>query len=167
MLEIFEEMGATIEREAAEMRCGEPVSSWVVNPPERLRPFNVGGARIAGLIDELPLLSVLAVRAVGRSSIRDAAELRVKESDRIDWLARNLAAIGVTIDEREDGLTIEGTMSRLAGRLDAAGDHRIAMAFGVLGATPAADIEHLDAACASVSYPRFWDDLHRVTRWTK
>ncbi|MFV1987420.1 MAG: 3-phosphoshikimate 1-carboxyvinyltransferase [Gemmatimonadota bacterium] len=167
VLEVFEEMGASIEREVGEIRCGEPVCSWIVDPPERLRAFDVGGARIPALIDELPLLSVLAVRAVGRSSIRDAEELRVKESDRIDWLARNLEAIGVTIDEREDGLTIEGTTSRLVGRLGAGGDHRIAMAFGVLGATPAADIEHLDPGCAGVSYPRFWDDLEGVTRWTK
>jgi len=166
-LEVFEEMGATIERLPATSRCGEPVASWVVHPPERLRAFDVGGTRIPGLIDELPLLSVLAARAVGRSSIRDAVELRVKESDRIGRLARNLGAIGVTIDEREDGLAIDGTVSRLSGVLGAGGDHRIAMAFGVLGATPATHIEHLDPACAGVSYPRFWEDLERVTRCTR
>ncbi|MDX1393734.1 MAG: 3-phosphoshikimate 1-carboxyvinyltransferase [Gemmatimonadota bacterium] len=167
VLEVLEEMGAAVSRENETISGGEPVCTWIVEPPDRLRSFDLGGTRIAGLIDELPLLAVLAARSVGRSSIRDAAELRVKESDRIAWLARNLTRIGVTVTERPDGLDIEGTSARLAGRVESGGDHRIEMAFGVLAAAPASDIEQEGRGCAAVSYPRFWEDLRAVTTWTE
>lgn len=163
VLDVFEQMGARIRREARSDRCGEPVSSLVVHPPGRLQPFDLSGNDIPGLIDELPLLAILAARAGGRSSIRDAAELRVKESDRIEWLVRNLGTMGVTVEEHDDGLVIDGTSARLHGRVAAGGDHRIAMAFGVLGATPTVEIEHAEPECVDVSYPGFWTDLDRVT----
>jgi 3-phosphoshikimate 1-carboxyvinyltransferase len=162
-LSVLEEMGATVERGDSESRCGEPVSAWTVRPPDRLRAFEIGGTAIPGVIDEIPILAILAARGVGRSVIRDAAELRVKESDRIDRLSRNLAALGVTVSERDDGLEVEGTTARLTGAISAAGDHRIAMAFGVLGETPAATLELDDPECARVSYPDFREHLRRVT----
>ena len=162
-LAILEQMGASVARDRTDLRCGEPVATWTLTPPERLRGFEVGGAAIPGVIDELPLLAVLATRAVGRSVIRDAAELRVKESDRIERLATNLSRLGVTVLERDDGLEIEGTTARLEGVASPAGDHRIAMGLGVLGATPVTRIEHEDPGCADVSYPGFWGDLERVT----
>lgn len=162
-LAVLEQMGATILRDESAVRCGEPVAHWTVQPPERLRAFEVGGAAIPGVIDELPLLAVLAARAVGRSVIRDAAELRVKESDRIDRLASNLSRLGVDVKVLEDGLEVRGTTARLEGVIAPGGDHRIAMGFGVLGATPATGLTHGDPDCADVSYPGFWTDLDRVT----
>ncbi len=158
-LEILEDMGAPIEYRVARASCGEPIGDIAVSPPERLRPFRVAGERLPTLIDEIPLLAVLAVRAEGRSEIRDAAELRVKESDRIGRLAAGLTALGVECEEKPDGLVISGTPRTLAGRIETAGDHRIAMAFGVLGADPAVQVELDDPDCASISYPGFWTDL--------
>ncbi|MDH3735140.1 MAG: 3-phosphoshikimate 1-carboxyvinyltransferase [Gemmatimonadota bacterium] len=158
-LEVLRTMGADIERSHVATRCGEPVEDWVVRPPARLDPFDVGGDDIPALIDELPLLAALAARADGQSRIRNADELRVKESDRIRGLAENFTEIGVAATETEDGLVIEGGTAGLSGRVDPRGDHRIAMAFGVLGTAPDTDLRHADPDCAAVSYPRFWADL--------
>jgi 3-phosphoshikimate 1-carboxyvinyltransferase len=96
--------------------------------------------------------------------IGGAAELRVKESDRIATVVSNLRAIGATAEERPDGLVVEGSERPLRGFVRTHGDHRIAMAFGVLGALPRNEIEIDDPACVAVSYPAFWDDLGRATR---
>ncbi len=158
-LEILEEMGAAIESRVLRASCGEPIGDLAIGPPERLRPFRVGGDRLPRLIDEIPLLAILAARAEGPSEIREAAELRVKESDRIARLAAGLQELGVRCEEAPDGLRIHGTPGPLAGRIEAGGDHRIAMAFGVLGTDPAARIELDDPDCTTVSYPGFWTDL--------
>ena len=100
------------------------------------------------MIDEIPLLAILAVRARGRSEIRDAAELRVKESDRLAVLARTLEKLGVVVEETADGLAIQGRAGRLGGDVETRGDHRIAMAFGVLDAAGDADLRIDDRACA-------------------
>jgi len=137
---------------------GEPTGTLVVRP-SRLRATEVGGAEIPSLIDELPLVAVLAARARGVTRIRDAAELRVKESDRIAVTAQNLRALGVTVREYPDGMDVEGTEAPLAGRAPAHHDHRIAMAFGVLGATPGSRVEVDDPAMVEVSFPGFWERL--------
>lgn len=155
-------MGVEIEARAARRRAGEPVGDLYVRPPERLGPFRVGGPLVPRLIDEIPMLAVLATRADGRSTIRDAAELRVKESDRLALLVRNLEALGVPCAEHPDGLEVEGSSRELAGRVEAGSDHRIAMAFGMLSADPRARVEVDDRECVAVSYPRFWEDLARV-----
>jgi 3-phosphoshikimate 1-carboxyvinyltransferase len=111
------------------------------------------------MIDEVPALAVLAARAEGETRITGASELRVKESDRIAALAGNLRAIGVSVEELGDGLVIQGTRKRLAGSVASHGDHRIAMAFGVLSALPDADIRIDDPAIAAVSDPEFWNRL--------
>ena len=114
------------------------------------------------MIDELPLLACLAARAEGETVIRGAAELRVKESDRIAVVVGNLRRIGVDADELSDGLRVRGTDKPLKGRVETHGDHRIAMAFGVLGALPGNSISVDDPECVSVSYPGFWRDLDKV-----
>jgi 3-phosphoshikimate 1-carboxyvinyltransferase len=95
--------------------------------------------------------------------IGGAEELRVKESDRIATVVSNLRAIGATAEERPDGLTVEGSQRVLRGRVITHGDHRIAMAFGILGALPGNEIEIDDPECVAVSYPAFWDDLARAS----
>jgi len=119
---------------------------------------------IASLIDEIPMLAVLAARAEGTTVVRGAAELRVKESDRIAAVVSNLRAIGVEAHELPDGLVVQGTDAPLAGHVRTHGDHRIAMAFGTLGATRGCEITLDDPGCVSVSYPGFWEELARVAR---
>lgn len=161
-LDVLADMGARLERSADPGSGCEPAGDWVVRAGGALAPFDIGGERIPSLIDELPLLSVLAARAAGRSVFRDAGELRVKESDRIGLLARNLSGLGVRVEELPEGLAIHGTERRLEGAVETGGDHRMAMAFGVLGVDPHAEVRVDDPGCASVSFPGFWEALERI-----
>jgi 3-phosphoshikimate 1-carboxyvinyltransferase len=114
---------------------------------------------VADVIDELPLIGVAMAAAEGRSELRDAGELRVKESDRIALVVENLAAVGARVEERPDGWTVSRGAPREA-TVRTAGDHRIAMAFAVAALTGVAGTVRIDdPACAAVSYPGFWDDL--------
>ena len=116
------------------------------------------------MIDELPLLACVAALAEGDTVVRGAAELRVKESDRITAVVENLRRVGVDADELPDGFVVHGRGPRaLAGRVRTHGDHRIAMAFGILGALAGNHVEVDDPACVAVSYPGFWRDLARAT----
>lgn len=163
-LPVLERMGVKVEVEGAapELEApGEPVGNLVVRPAD-LRATEIRGAEIPGLIDELPLLAALAARARGTTRIRDAAELRVKESDRIAAMVRNLTALGVEAVAHPDGLDVTGTSAPLAGRISPFHDHRIAMAFGVLGAGPDAALEVDDPEVVEVSFPGFWDLLASV-----
>ena len=112
------------------------------------------------MIDEIPVLAALAARAEGESRITGATELRVKESDRIRALAENLRAVGVEAEELEDGLVIQGTDAPLSGDVKSFGDHRIAMAFGVLAALPGNDIRIDDPDVVRISNSDFWERLH-------
>jgi 3-phosphoshikimate 1-carboxyvinyltransferase len=115
------------------------------------------------MVDELPLLACLASRADGETVITGAGELRVKESDRIAAVVANLRAVGAEAEELPDGLRIQGHHDRpLRGRVRTHGDHRLAMAFGILGAARGNAIEVDDPECVAVSYPGFWSDLARV-----
>jgi cytidylate kinase len=127
-----------------------------------LEGTEVGEDEIPGLIDEVPILAVAALRARGETRITGARELRVKETDRIRAMVENFRALGVEAEELEDGLALEGTERALSGRVRSYGDHRIAMAFGVLGALPGNEIEIDEPAVASVSFPGFWDLLEHV-----
>ena len=114
---------------------------------------------VPGVIDEIPILAVLAARAEGTSRFHGLGELRVKESDRLNLLAANLSAIGARAEVRGDDLLVEGSAIPLSGRVVTHGDHRIAMAFAVLGSQPGASIVVDDPACAAVSFPRFAERL--------
>jgi 3-phosphoshikimate 1-carboxyvinyltransferase len=123
----------------------------------------VGGVEIPDLIDELPLVAVAGSLAHGRTVIRDAAELRVKESDRIRSVADNLARMGARVEERPDGMVIEGATTVRGGvTIDSYGDHRIPMAMSVLAFHADAPVRMADIACVNKSYPEFWDDLRKV-----
>lgn len=158
---VLSRMAAIISfRDHAE-QGGEPVATVSVKPG-RLVGTAIGGAEIPTLIDELPLIACVAARAEGDTVITGAAELRVKESDRIATVVSNLRAIGVDAEELPDGLRVVGSDKPLSGRIVTRGDHRIAMAFGVLGAIPGNSIEVDDRDCVGVSYPSFWSDLGSV-----
>ncbi len=160
-LDVLHEMGCPVRALPTGHVAGEPVGDLVVRPASP-RPFRFGGAMIPRLIDEIPMLAVLAATADGQSEFRGAGELRHKESDRLALLATNLRSIGVDCDELEDGLRIRGGEVPPAGLVRTAGDHRMAMAFGVLARLPGAALEIDDPECVNVSYPSFWRDLDRV-----
>ncbi len=161
-LDVLERAGARIAREDAREAGGEPVADLRVEPGE-VEPLEVEPGDVPTLLDEIPLLAAVAARTAGTSVFRGAEELRVKESDRLALLARNLDALGVRCTELEDGLRIEGAPgARLEGTVEVGGDHRIAMAFGVLGATGPGEVRVDDPGCVDVSYPGFWEDLGRA-----
>lgn len=165
LLDVLEEMGARIEirnlREADDP-AREPRADLVVSPSE-LTGTSVGGESIPLLLDEIPVLAAVSVLAAGVTEIRDAAELRVKESDRIGVLAENLVSIGARVEELPDGLRIEGERGGLSGHVPVRHDHRIAMAFGVLGALPGMEVSVDDPAVADVSFPGFWSLLEGLS----
>jgi 3-phosphoshikimate 1-carboxyvinyltransferase len=157
------EMGARIELENATRESGEHVADLVILGGETLRAVTVDSEAIPTLIDELPLLACVAAYAEGETRVTGAAELRVKESDRITAVVDNLRLLGADADELPDGFVVRGTRPRLRGMVTTHGDHRLAMAFGVLAALPGNEIAIDDRDCVAVSYPSFWDDLARVT----
>src|SRR5690606_4156453 len=161
LLPVLERMGARIVLEDACEVCGEPAADVFVWP-SALEATTVDAAELPAMIDEVPVLAVLAARAHGETRITGAAELRVKESDRLAALAANLRAIGAEAEELPDGLVVRGTDAPLAGRVSAFGDHRIAMAFGVLAALPGHRIEIDDPGVVAISNPAFWADVRRV-----
>lgn len=147
--------------------AGEPCGEARVGHGS-LRAFAIGADEIPSLVDEIPVLAVVATQCAGRTVISGAAELRVKESDRLALLARNLRRIGAVIDERADGLVIDGPVALRggdAGRplvLETAGDHRLAMAMTVASLFTNGETALDDEACVAVSFPRFFSVMERL-----
>jgi 3-phosphoshikimate 1-carboxyvinyltransferase len=159
LLGVLARMGARLELLDPREQGGEPVTDVRVLPGA-LTGTRVAPAEVPALIDEVPVLAALAARAEGETRITGAGELRVKESDRIAVLVSNLRAVGVDADELPDGLVVQGTARALQGTVRTAGDHRIAMAFGVLAALPGNRIAIDNPGVAAVSFPGFWQELH-------
>lgn len=161
-LDVLRRMNVDVE--VCERSAGgsiEPVGDVTVGPTE-LRATVVGEQEVPRLIDELPMIAVLAARAEGATRITGAEELRAKESDRISALVANLRVLGVEVEELPDGLVVEGTTRRLRGRVQTFEDHRIGMAFGVLGAADGADVTVDGLRVADVSFPGFGELIHRL-----
>ena len=161
-LEAMTRMGAQIDRTASASSGGEEIGSLRVRPA-RLRSTRITEAEVPSLIDELPLLACIAAGAGVELEITGAAELRVKESDRISAVVQNLRAVGADAEELPDGLRVHASRHELAGTIDPRGDHRIAMAFGILSAASGNQITVTSPECVAVSYPHFWEDLRRVS----
>jgi 3-phosphoshikimate 1-carboxyvinyltransferase len=163
-LEVLRRMGADMStHEHADSGTTEPRGNVTVSPAD-LQGVVVEGDEVPGLIDELPMVAVLAAVAEGETRISGARELRAKESDRITALVTNLRAIGVEVEELEDGLVVQGTNRPLAGNVRAFSDHRIVMAFSVLAALDVHEIEISGASLADVSFPGFRQTLHRLAK---
>jgi 3-phosphoshikimate 1-carboxyvinyltransferase len=158
---VLRRMGARIDIVDRNDAGAEPLGNLVIRPVH-LAGTRIDGDEVPSLIDELPALACVAARAHGETVIAGAAELRVKESDRIAAVVANLRSVGADVDETPDGMRIRGTRARLSGTVSTHGDHRLAMAFGVLGASPQADFAIDDPDCVAVSYPDFWRDLAHV-----
>jgi 3-phosphoshikimate 1-carboxyvinyltransferase len=139
--------------------AGGDTTATITAVPSDLRDGFVTGPDVPQMIDELPLLACVAAGAGVQLEVTGAAELRVKESDRIRAVVSNLNAIGARAEELPDGFRVFGERQRLAGRVTTEGDHRIAMAFGVLGEMEGNAIEIDDPDCVAVSYPDFWATL--------
>lgn len=161
LLPVLERMGGHLEVEGSTEGEGEPSGDLGVRPAS-LRSIDLGEDEVVGVIDEIPLIAVLAARAEGVTRITGAGELRVKETDRIHALVRNFRTLGVDVEELDDGLVIEGSSDPLRGAVRAYDDHRIAMAFAVLGAAPGNEIRIDEPGVVDVSFPGFWQILERA-----
>lgn len=142
-------------------RQGEPTADILVRSSQ-LKGTVIEGAIIPTLIDELPMIAAMACFARGDTIIRDASELKVKESNRIEVMVRNLSAMGADVEETRDGMVIHGGKPLHGAVIDSRLDHRIAMTFAVTGSVADGETEILGAECVHISYPGFYDDLARL-----
>ena len=162
-LVVLERMGAHVERINLRDEGGEPVADLVVRPAAQLTGTEITAAEVPTLVDEVPVLAVLASRARGTTLFREVGELRVKESNRLELVAANLRAVGARAEARGNDLHIEGSDAAPPpkGRVETASDHRIAMAFAVLGTLPRANIRLSERKSVAISYPSFFRDLRQ------
>ncbi len=161
LLDALESMGAPVGRSHAALAAGEPVADLTTRSAT-LRGAVAGGPMIPRLIDEVPVLAVAACMAEGRTRITDAAELRVKESDRIRSIATELGALGARITETPDGLEIQGGARLRGACVQSRGDHRMAMALIVAGLVAEGDTIVEDTECIETSYPGFIEALNAL-----
>jgi 3-phosphoshikimate 1-carboxyvinyltransferase len=168
VLSLLDSLGFDVKIVDPREDCNEPLGDLVVRGKARIcgtnsnRQYSINGPLIAQLIDELPLLAVLGTQLPGGLEIRDAAELRLKESDRIAATAANLRAMGAEVEEYEDGLAVTGPTSLHGAELNSFGDHRIAMAFAIGALLADGDSELSGADCVAVSFPEFFALLNSV-----
>ena len=157
-LDVLEAMGADISVTNRRNEGQEPVGDVTVRSSE-LRATEIGGELIPRLIDELPVLAVAAAVARGTTHVRDAAELRAKETDRIATVAGELGRLGVRVTPAEDGFTVEGEWALCGAEVASHGDHRMAMALGIASLVAEGETTIADPDCAVVSYPTFWEHI--------
>ena len=163
ILKVCQDMGADIALLNRHEDSGEPTADLLVRSGN-LHSTEIGGKIIPSLIDELPVLAMMACFAEGTTVIRDAAELKVKESNRIRVMAENLAAMGADVEETEDGMIIHGGKPLHGAVIDSHMDHRIAMTFAIAGLCADGETEIKGAECVNISYPEFYSDLEKLIR---
>lgn len=163
ILTVCRAMGGDITLLDVDEASGEPTADLLVRH-SALKGTQIGGAIIPTLIDELPMLAAMACFADGQTIIRDAAELKVKESDRIGVMVQNLKAMGADVTETADGMVIQGGRPLHGAVIDSKLDHRIAMTFAVASLCAEGETKILGAQCVEISYPDFYKDLARLTR---
>jgi len=166
-LSLLESWGVQLRTSEMHHECNEPVGTVQVrgclDGGSRVTEAELSGATIPLVIDELPLLAVVGTQLEGGLRIRDARELRVKETDRLAATTKNLKAMGAEVDEFEDGLFVAGPTNLQGAQLDSFGDHRIAMAFAVAALFANGPSEISGAQCVEISFPEFFDLLHSIT----
>jgi 3-phosphoshikimate 1-carboxyvinyltransferase len=157
-IEVVKEMGAHLEMSKPKEVYGEPVAG-IRAICSSLRAVEISGPRIPLLVDEIPILAILATQAQGKTIIRDAAELRLKESDRLKLIASNLRKMGARVEEFDDGLSITGPTKLSGAEIETAADHRLVMAFTIAGLIAEGTTRILDAEAIQISHPDFFDAL--------
>ena len=161
ILKVCQNMGARLTLINENDDRGEPTADILVKSSS-LHGTAIGGAIIPTLIDELPVIAAMACFAEGETIIRDAAELKVKESNRIDVMVQGLTSMGADVQETEDGMIIRGGRPLHGAIIDSKLDHRIAMTFAVAACVAEGETEILGAECVNISYPEFYKDLERL-----
>ncbi|HEY3782810.1 MAG TPA: 3-phosphoshikimate 1-carboxyvinyltransferase [Fimbriimonadaceae bacterium] len=162
VLDVLTQAGVTYTLDSLRDELNEPVADITVSNPSRLLPFEIKGSLVPRLIDEIPVLAVLASQCNGETNIRDAGEMRIKESDRIELVAKGLRAMGAEVHVLEDGLTIIGPSELKGAVIETEGDHRIAMAFTIAGLIAEGETVIKDAQNIATSYPDFESHLALV-----
>ncbi|MDT3415389.1 3-phosphoshikimate 1-carboxyvinyltransferase [Brevibacillus aydinogluensis] len=162
IIDVVRAMGGRIELQNERIVNEEPVADLLVTHSE-LRGIEIGGEIIPRLIDEIPVIAVMATRANGRTVIRDAEELRVKETDRIATVASQLSKFGASVTPTPDGLIVEGATQLTGAAIDSMGDHRIGMAMAIAGLAAEGETVIENDAAINVSFPGFADLLARIS----
>jgi 3-phosphoshikimate 1-carboxyvinyltransferase len=165
-LDVLRDLGASISTQNLTERHGERVGDIIVSSAQlrtERRGTLLSGAIIPNIIDEIPILAVVATQVEGRVEVRDAKELRIKESDRIQTVAGGIRSLGGEIEEFEDGFAITGPQRLTGGHVETSGDHRIAMAFAIAALIAEGTTEIIGAECARVSFPEFYESLAMLT----
>ncbi len=165
ILRVCRMMNADVTLLPYKEESGEPSADLLVRSSS-LKGCVIEGELIPTLIDELPIIAVMACFAEGTTVIRDAAELKVKESNRIDAMAENLAAMGANVTATDDGLIIEGGRPLRGAAIDSHLDHRIAMSFAIAALNADGETRIQGAECVNISYPAFYQDLNRISSKT-
>jgi 3-phosphoshikimate 1-carboxyvinyltransferase len=162
ILNVMDEMGCNYKILDKSTIAGEPIGSINVKYVSNLKPFKVEGDILPKLIDEIPILTVAACFCGGVSEIKDAKELRVKETDRLKVMATQLKKFGANIIEKEDGLIINGDSKFHSAEVDSETDHRVSMSLAIASLLAKGSSKILRAEASRVSYPTFWDDLEKL-----
>lgn len=162
VIDILQQMGGSIELLNQRELSGEPVADLLVKSSQ-LRGIEIGGEVIPRAIDEFPVVSVAAAFAQGVTTIHDAKELRVKETDRIAAMCECLGTLGADIAPRDDGMRIVGGKRLSGGQVNSFGDHRIAMSVAIAALGTAAEVKISDTACTETSFPGFWERINQIS----
>lgn len=163
IIRVFEMMGADMTVDASSDTTGEPVADITVKTSS-LKGCTIGGELIPTLIDEIPALAIMACFAEGDTIIKDAAELKVKESNRIEVMVDNLSAMGADIEATDDGMIIHGGRQLHGAAIDSKLDHRIAMSFAIAAMNADGETDILGAECVNISYPSFYEDINGLAK---
>lgn len=164
LLDVLRNAGAVIQIENFGEKGGEPVGDLHINGPQKLGPLKIDETIAPRLIDEIPILAVLATQCGGVSHFSGLEELRVKETDRLRAMAENLKALGANVTEELNGLVIVGDYPLRGGSVKSFDDHRIAMAMAIAGLVSKGETEIEGSEAVSISFPQFWDMLKGLTR---
>ena len=162
ILKIMELMGCNYEIKNESIIAGEPIGNIHVQTSSNLKPFTIQGDILPKLIDEIPILTVAACFCSGTSQIKDASELRIKETDRLKVMAEQLRKFGAIIEEKKDGLIIQGDSNFIGAEVDSETDHRVSMSLAIASILAKGSSKIFRADASNVSYPGFWDDLESL-----
>lgn len=163
ILDVFDQVGQKYQISIPASELGEPVGDLQIRFQGNLKPFEIAGELVPRLIDEIPVLAVLATQCQGKTIIREAGEMRVKESDRIAVVCDALKRMGADVTEQSDGMVIEGPTPLTGTTIDARHDHRLAMSFAIAGSIADGETTILNADSVQTSYPEFWSHYANVT----